>query len=375
MTPKDDLRVLIVDDTDLDVELTTENLRAVWHGRVVVTRARTGAEASALLDEARFDVCLLDYHLGEESGLDLLRRVRARGNDVPVVVLTADAAHDVDIAAGEAGADDYLDKLHVSPPILERAIRYARNHRRSVRELRAQNRQLERLDREKNVWLGMVAHDLRNPIGIVQSYAEMLASHLSELEPQETLEILGTMQRSCAHMTALIDDLLDVSMIASGTLSLHKTPTDLVLVARSVVAQHAAMADAKRIVLELVSEPVPLVMLDRPRFEQVLANLIANALKYSHGGTRVVVRIERVSDDHVRACVQDHGIGITPEFLPRIFQPFERAQRAGTSGEKSTGLGLAIVRRVVEAHGGTITVASRLGEGSTFSVTLPVDAR
>jgi signal transduction histidine kinase len=362
----------VVDDNDVDVELITENLIAGWGSQVRVERARTGAEATSCLDRMVFDVCLLDYHLGQESGIDLLREMRARGNDVPVVVLTADATHDVDVAAGEAGADDYLDKLRMSPPILEHAIRYARSRRRSQRELAAQNRELARLDREKNVLLGMAAHDLRNPIGIVQSYAEMLAEHLSDLEPRETLEILKTIRRSCAHMTAMIDDLLDVSTIASGTLSLQKTPTDLVALVARVVAQHAAMADAKHIALEIESEPVPSIPIDGVRFEQVLANLVANALKYSHAGTGVVVRVGREGTDHARVSVADHGIGIAPDFLPRIFRPFARAQRTGTSGEKSTGLGLAIVQRVVEAHGGTISVSSRLGEGSTFTVTLPI---
>ncbi len=142
-------------------------------------------------------------------------------------------------------------------------------------------------------------------------------------------------------------------------------------VATRVVEQHAAMADAKHIALQIESERAPRVSIDRERFEQVLVNLVANALKYSHRETHVVVRVARDGEHHVRVSVRDHGIGIAPEFLPRIFRPFARAQRTGTSGEKSTGLGLAIVQRVVEAHGGTIAVSSRLGEGSIFTVTLP----
>ncbi|MBN8614659.1 MAG: hybrid sensor histidine kinase/response regulator [Deltaproteobacteria bacterium] len=372
------LSVLVVDDNDVDVDVTTENLHAAWPGPVRVTRARDGAEAARSLERETFDVCLLDYHLGAESGIDVLRAARARGTDIPVVMLTADADHDVDVAASAAGADDYLDKCRSSPVILERAIRYAMSHRRGVRELREQNLELarvnlelERLDREKNVLLGMAAHDLRNPIGIVQSYAELLATS-PELAGTEAAEILETMRRSCAHMTAMIDDLLDVSTIASGTLLLERRPCDLAEVVRGVVAQHTAMADAKKIVLELTCLPVPPVRIDPARFEQVMANLIANALKYSHAGTRVIVRVAPRGEDRVLVSVSDQGIGIAAEFLPRLFRPFERAQRAGTSGEKSTGLGLAIAQRVVEAHGGTIEVSSRSGEGSTFTVVLPV---
>jgi signal transduction histidine kinase len=217
----------------------------------------------------------------------------------------------------------------------------------------------------------MAAHDLRNPLGVVLGYAEFLGSHLDELPAQEAKEILETMRGSCAHMTTLIDDLLDVSAIESGTLVLKPTlesPTD---VATQVVAQRSPLAEAKNISLVLEAEPVPAIPLDRPRFEQVLDNLIGNAIKYSNAGTEVSVRVS-ADAERVRIAVQDHGIGIDPAFLPRLFRPFEKAQRAGTSGEKSTGLGLAIVQRVVNAHGGSITVESEVGQGSVFTVLLPI---
>lgn len=369
------LRVLIVDDRELDASLICESLIAGMPGPIACERAATGADALARLERGAFDLCLLDYHLGDESGLDVLRALRARGLELPVVVLTAASAHEIDVAASDAGADDYLDKARLGPELLEHSIRYARSRRRMLVELRAQNRALEALSREKNVLLGMAAHDLRNPIGVVRGYAEFLASNLSDLEPSEAREILETMRASCAQMSGLIDDLLDVSAIEAGTLELRRAPTDVVALVRTAIARQASEAATKNIAITLLAEPVPLLELDRERFDQVLTNLIGNALKYSNAGKPVRVRVRPRSEDRVELAVEDEGIGIGPAFLPKLFQPFQRAARTGTSGEKSTGLGLAIVRRIVEAHGGTIGVTSEPGVGSTFTVSLPSRAR
>lgn len=290
-----------------------------------------------------------------------------------MIVVTPDVGRDGAQEASDAGADDRIDVARIGPDVLSHAIRFARAHRQVVRELRARNTELARSVREKNVLLGMAAHDLRSPIGVIRGYAELLLEHGSELEPSEVAEMLGKIRGSCATMTELIDDLLDVSAIEAGTLVLRKTACDVIAVVRGVVADHERLAAAKDIRLSFESDGtvIPALPLDRARFEQVLANLVTNAVKYSNRGKDVTVRVEAPSPSEVRVSVRDHGIGIAAEFVPKLFHPFARARRTGTSGEKSTGLGLAIAQRVVEAHGGRLEVASQLGAGSTFTVILP----
>jgi signal transduction histidine kinase len=367
------LRVLVVDDVDADAMLTVERLRAAWSSACAVDRAHTAEQARAALTEGGHDLCLLDVHLGDDSGLVALRAAREAGSDVPVIVLTSARSHDVDVAAAEAGADEYLDKVRLTPELLERAIRYARMHRRQLRELRVRNEELARLDREKNLLLGTAAHDLRNPIGVVLGNAEFLRGELGTIERSEMDEMLERIERSCRNMLGLIDDLLDLSSIAAGTLELRTRLADARSLASEVVAEYGVLAQKKGIRLTLEAPaPVP-VAFDHARMAQVLGNLVGNAIKYSKGGTDVHVFVEH--DPHeVRFVVVDQGIGIAPELLPRLFKPFTKGQGTGTGGEKSTGLGLAIVHRIVEAHGGRIAVASELGVGSTFTVTIPRDA-
>ena len=172
-------------------------------------------------------------------------------------------------------------------------------------------------------------------------------------------------------MRGLIDDLLDLASIESGTLRLTVVPTDPVELARKNVALNQILASAKSIEIQLEAEPdTPLVDVDDARFDQVLNNLLSNAVKYSSPGSHVTVHVGPRYDGALFAVV-DQGRGIAPEFLESIFRPFTKEEATGTAGEKSTGLGLAIVKRIVDAHGGRLTVTSEPGHGSTFSVLLP----
>jgi len=168
----------------------------------------------------------------------------------------------------------------------------------------------------------------------------------------------------------LVNDLLDVAAIESGRLQLDLQPVDLVKLAQTNLIRNRLIAARKNITLDLEAEPIPTVLLDAYKIEQVFDNLLANAIKFSTPGSRVLEGIH-FSGEEILIFVQDKGSGIQPEQMSNLFQPFRRGQK-GTRGEKSTGLGLTIVKRIVEGHGGHIRVESQPGAGSTFYVSLPV---
>lgn len=367
----DRVRVLLVDDDDEDALLTREHLSDAKEARFRIDRVNDADAALAALLENRHDVCLMDYKLGGASGIEVIRRAHEAGADVPVIVLTGSGDRSVDLAAMAGGASDYLEKGSIDGRVLERAIRYAMARKHDERELAERNARLERLDAEKNQLLGMAAHDLRNPLGVVYGYASVLANELPSLSPDEAREMLTVITRSTSFMRGLLDDLLDLASIEAGTVRLRVQACDPVALARRNVAQSQVIASPKSIRLHLEPEgTLPRVAVDEARFDQVLGNLLSNAVKYSPPDTDVVVRV-RPDDDFVRFDVVDRGRGIAPEFLSRMFKPFTKEEATGTAGEKSTGLGLAIVKRIVDAHGGRIDVDSTLGAGSTFSVWLP----
>jgi two-component system, OmpR family, sensor kinase len=239
------------------------------------------------------------------------------------------------------------------------------------RELARRNAELDSAIREKNQLLGMAAHDLRNPLGIIVGVAELLNDELADSLSEENRELLSHVSTSAEFMVRLIDDLLYYSKIEAGRLELQLATVDLAELIRQNLAFNSILASKKGIKLRFGSGgPPPLLQLDSRRIQQVLNNLISNALKFSHGGSTITVTL-RCGPAEVAIGFADEGQGIAADELGKLFQPFSSTRTRSTAGEKSTGLGLAIVRRIVEAHGGRIRVESELGRGSTFYVSLP----
>lgn len=226
----------------------------------------------------------------------------------------------------------------------------------------------------KNRFLGMAAHDLRNPLAVLKGYVRLLISGKLGAMPEELHPVFEVMDDSCRRMLALLDDLLDLSAIEAGHLSLKLEATDLVELLWDCRESEQLLASSKAIAIRLdLPDDLPCVLLDPNRIAQVLGNLLSNAVKFSRSGTEITVAARREADG-VRVSVIDQGPGIAEGELAGLFEEFSRASATPTSGERSTGLGLAIVKRLVEAHGGTVQVQSELGKGSTFSFTLPKGA-
>jgi signal transduction histidine kinase len=235
------------------------------------------------------------------------------------------------------------------------------------RELAKKNAQLTQLNQEKNRFLGIAAHDLRNPLHAILMLSDFLLDECTEGEQKEFLEEIRS---SSTFMARLIDDLLDVAKIESGQVALELAMCDINDLLEATIKRQNLMAARKQVEINLVGQPVSPALIDISKIEQVLNNLIGNALKFSLPGGQIDVRV-RAADERFEIEVQDWGVGIPPEIQSRLFTAFAKGQ-TGTAGERSTGLGLVIVKRIVQAHGGEIHVESRLGEGSTFTVQLPI---
>ncbi|MBN1993836.1 MAG: GAF domain-containing protein [Anaerolineae bacterium] len=236
--------------------------------------------------------------------------------------------------------------------------------------IEVQNKELQRLNELKNTFLGIAAHDLRGPIGFIQMITHFLSEPSEDVSPAEMESFIKDINQQTTHMLVLIDDLLDVTQIEAGKLTLKLGTVALDQFMAAVVARHAKVAASKgtRVILE--TTPHGSVMADPARLQQVVDNLISNAVKYSPPGSMVKVGVRQTGDGW-RINVQDEGPGLTAEDRRHLFQNFARLSARPTGGEKSIGLGLAITRRMVEAHGGEIGVDSEPGRGANFWFTLP----
>jgi signal transduction histidine kinase len=240
------------------------------------------------------------------------------------------------------------------------------------RELSKKNRELDELNKLKNQFLGIAAHDLRNPLGIIMSFSDFLLEDLeTELSADQKM-MLHTIQNSSEFMHRLLEDLLDITAIESGKLNLELQQTDLVGLIQSNINLNAVLAIKKNISIVLeIDEAIPTINVDSNKIEQVLNNLISNAIKYSNSGTSILVKISK-NENEICVSVTDQGLGIPSAEIEKLFKPFQKTSVRATGGEKSTGLGLSIVRNIVHGHGGKVLVESEIGVGSTFSFTIPV---
>jgi signal transduction histidine kinase/CheY-like chemotaxis protein len=239
-----------------------------------------------------------------------------------------------------------------------------------ISERKAAEKKLRESDRRKDEFLAMLAHELRNPIAPISAAAALLQRvELDEALVRRTSQVIA---RQVGHMTALIDDLLDVSRVTRGLVELERVPLDLREVLQDAVEQVSPLIHARRhdLVLELPPQATP-VLGDKKRLVQVVANLLNNAAKYTPEGGRLAVRAGAQGG---RACIEvsDNGIGMAPELTGRVFELFAQAERSADRSLGGLGLGLALVKSLVELHGGTVGCESAgLGQGSRFFACLP----
>ena len=237
----------------------------------------------------------------------------------------------------------------------------------------------ERADQSRRELIVNVSHELRTPIASIRGHAESLLMEMEEEggnapHPDELRDYLNIVHYEAERLSALVEDLLSLARLESDELHLNVVPIEASDVVEEVYATMAPLARRERQVtlIRKVAPMLPLILADRQRLVQVLLNLIRNAITYTPQGGIVSISVERADDDYIALVVADTGIGIPNDELERVFERFYRtdASRARTSG--GFGLGLAIVRDLVKAMGGSVTVESKLGEGSCFRVLLPV---
>jgi signal transduction histidine kinase len=241
-----------------------------------------------------------------------------------------------------------------------------------TRQLHQANAELRELNELKNRFIGMAAHDLRKPVGVIMTYSEFVLDEASDRLDEEQRGFLRASLSAAVGMKRLIDNFLDVSVIESGRLRLERSRTAVAEIVAGVLPLVRLVAARKKVELltEAGEDERPLAV-DVAKLQQVLANLLSNAIEHSRAGQRVWL-VARRDAGGLLFSVRDEGSGIAPEDQPRLFAPFARAGTRKTAGERSVGLGLAIARLVVEAHGGRIWVESIPGQGATFFVSLPL---
>lgn len=240
------------------------------------------------------------------------------------------------------------------------------------RQLAIQNAELTRLTEQKNQFLGMAAHDLRNPLSLVLSFSGFLLEEISAHLNEEQLDYLKIIHDQSDFMLDLVNNFLDISTIDAVGLQMNKSAADLKSLISKNIARNQFLFQKKPIFLHLTCpEEIPVMLIDKSKIEQVLNNLLGNAAKFSDPGSNVFLTVT-LDSENVTVSVKDHGPGIPLGEKEKLFKAFSQTSVTSTAGESSTGLGLLITKQIINGHDGEIWVESELGKGSTFYFTLPV---
>jgi len=387
-------KLLIVDDLPENLLALEALIRAADR---IVYRAGSADAALALLLEHEFALAIVDVQMPGMNGFELAELMRSteRTRHIPIIFVSAAGRESNYAFRGyESGAVDFLhkpldphavvSKVNVFVDLYQhrKALRHemeslAAAHRKQeelVQQLQQTQHELEHAVRMRDDFMSMVSHELRTPLNTLYLETQLRQLHLSKgnlanFAADRLPAMIERDQRQIRNMVRLINDMLDVTRMRRGALSIQPQPVDLAALARAVVENLRQQAEAAGSVITLDAPAGLHGVWDEFRIEQVLTNLLTNALRY--GGGKPVEMVVQPIGDMARVSVRDRGIGIAPEDHERIFEQFERTE-SSRQHAAGLGLGLYITRKIVDLHAGRIALESAPGQGSTFVVELPL---
>jgi signal transduction histidine kinase/HPt (histidine-containing phosphotransfer) domain-containing protein len=367
------VRVLLVDDDEDERVIVAGLLRVAGAEKFALTWVPTYEQGLAAIRAGSCDVCLVDYRLGQRSGLELLAEVTAQPDHPQVILMTGGGDRGVDITAAKSGAADYLVKGELTAALLERSIRYALERGRSLQAQRDAS-QSQSLNLAKSAFLAAMSHEMRTPMNSILGMADILWESPLSSEQMKYVEVL---RRTGSGLLVLINDILDLSKIESGHLELERVEFDLAEVVDRAIELIAVTASSKGLVLlSHLSPGIQTRLIGDPnRLGQILLNLLGNAVKFTASGEVVLTVRNHESGKcgEIEFAISDTGIGIASGQLDTVFADFTQADASTTRKFGGTGLGLSISRRLVEAMGGRLTVTSSVDQGSTFRFSVTFD--
>lgn len=430
-TALESYEVLVVEDSATQALLLKESLE---NHHMQVRVAVDGVDALEQMHQRLPQVIVTDIAMPRMDGFEFCRQVRAESKfaSVPVILLTS-LTDPMDVIKGiGCGADSFLTKpcdttflLNTIRDVIKNkkvfegassgqrlAFFFNGNHHvlqidhvqitnlllstylnavqknaeledsyyklnSAYEEIKKKNDQLQGLNEQKNRFLGMAAHDLRNPLGVIMGYCTLLKTRLADSSSvdEKFFTMIDKIYSSSSFMLKLINELLDVAVIEAGTVQLHLSDVNLTELIQENINLFTGLAQKKDIILNFKAiGMIPKVQCDTNKIVQVLSNLVSNAIKFSRPGGTIDVTLE-ASKAEATFTVTDYGTGIRPEAQKNIFQPFSQQGSIGTAGEKSTGLGLSIAHKIVQEHNGRIWFTSEPGKGTTFHVSLPLNLK
>lgn len=353
--------ILVVDDEEVIRDLCA---RALQDYRIL--QAENGEEALRILDGTEVDLVLVDVMMPVMNGLDLLQKIKDRNTEQLVIVMTGYADKDIILRALKADADDFIQK-----PINLLQLKTSIAQALEKQALRRELMQLKQLDRIKSDFLGLISHKLRTPTTSISLFIQNLASGTINLDDHGFADALQAIREESEYLAYLIQDLLHYSDIILQDRAGKAEQEDLKEIVLAVMAnKRPALEQKKQVLHRTLTGNWPLVTVDRQRIEFALNAILDNAIKFTPAGGEITVAGE-ADDRQFTLTVTDNGPGIAPGELAKIFEKFYQVDPFNTGQVRGFGLGLFYARQFINDHGGSLSLESTVGQGTTVRIQLP----
>lgn len=353
-------KVMVVDDSRIARTLTRRLLETQLFQVVEAENAEAALERLQQHPDTR--IAIVDNIMDGMDGIALTKTIREQysKDELAVIGISSQGGQAISAKFIKSGANDFLNKPFLTEEFTCRVNQNA--------ELLDTLQELKSLSDEKSRLLGMAAHDIRGPLGVIQGISQRL---IDGRRPESTERMLEMVHRTSNDMLMLLNNLLDLSAIESGKVDILKQPNDLKMLAQSRINLYQVIGEKKDMQLETVLNELPEIEFDQERIKQVMDNLLSNAIKYSPLGSTIQVSLES-TEQWARFSVLDQGPGIKPEDQDKLFGTFAKLSSKATGGEKSSGLGLAICKNLIEAHDGRLGYEDGDSGGGLFYFELPI---
>jgi signal transduction histidine kinase len=392
------LSILLVDDDIVD-RMAVRRALTKAGVRMELSEVENCENAIAAINDNSYDCVFLDYHLPDQDGLTLIKKIRRAKIKVPLVVLTDQGDEQIAVELMKAGATDYLSKSRVSAEILAQVLRnairvyraemqvaFADRHIRETNEelirknyelekqrqqIQLQNLKLLEVSRLKTQFLATISHELRTPLNAIIGFSQLLMRPKTGELTLGQKDMVQRILNNGKSLLVLLNEVLDFSNLEAGEMQLKPGIFDLSKIVNATVAEMRSLAEAKKLTV-LVQNQLqnPMLYNDSFRVRQIITNLLSNAIKFTESGS-IWVDIKEIGQNQVAIAIRDTGIGIAAEDLNQILEAFRQVDQTTTRKYAGTGLGLAIIDSLVQMMDGKIIIESQLGHGSMFRIEIP----
>ncbi len=373
----DNIRILIIDDSQENVRLLSHVLKKEGYK---TEKAFDGREALDIIPEYGPHIILLDVVMPDLDGFEVCRRLKAKEatRDIPIIFLSALTETDSKVTGFQVGGVDYITKPFQREEVLARIDLHVRLKKlrheleQKIEQLEEREQKLNALNKRKDRLMRILSHDIRNPVTGIIGVSDLLLNVSESFNSADKKDMFRSIRESGREIQKLVVDLLNKESAEKSISELSIDKVNLKRVIDEVVDLHKPTALSKNIHFDLQNVRTVEMMLDRRKMDQIVGNLVSNALKFTPEGGTVSIEVHVDADnEEVGIAVSDTGMGIPNTKLNNLFENEVQAARPGTRGEEGTGMGLGIVKRFTKLHGGRVTVNSTQGEGTTFVVKIP----